>query len=145
MRRCNCLVYGILLLFMVTGGAYAQNRAETEIRQILAKQTAAWNEGNLAKFMIGYWNHDSLLFVGETGPTYGYQTTLENYKKGYPDKAAMGKLSFQIIQLKPLAANYYFVLGKWMLQRTIGNVSGHYTLLFRKIKGQWLIVVDHSS
>lgn len=145
MRRSNCLAYGILLLFMVTGEAFGQNKAEKEIRQILAQQTVAWNQGNLAAFMIGYWNHDSLLFVGRTGPAYGYQTTLENYKKGYPDTAAMGKLSFQIIQLKPLAADYYFVLGKWMLQRTVGNVSGHYTLLFRKIKRQWKIVVDHSS
>jgi len=26
-----------------------------------------------------------------------------------------------------------------------GDVGGHYTLLFRKIKGEWVIVADHSS
>ncbi|WP_204325570.1 hypothetical protein, partial [Stenotrophomonas maltophilia] len=79
--------------------------------------------------MKGYWKNDSLLFVGKTGPRYGFQTTLENYKKGYPDTTAMGQLSFNILQVKRLSPDYYFVVGKWMLKRSIGNLSGHYTLL----------------
>ncbi|WP_026768215.1 DUF4440 domain-containing protein [Asinibacterium sp. OR53] len=124
---------------------YAQHKDEQAIRQILTDQTTEWNKGNLEAFMKGYWKNDSLLFVGKTGPRYGFQTTLDNYHKGYPDTAAMGKLSFNIIQVKRLSPDYYFVLGKWMLKRSMGDLSGHYTLLFRKIAGQWKIVVDHSS
>ncbi len=124
---------------------YAQHKDEQQIRQILADQTTEWNKGNLEAFMKGYWKSDSLLFVGKTGPRYGFQTTLDNYHKGYPDTAAMGKLSFNILQVKQLSPDYYFVLGKWMLKRSIGDLSGHYTLLFRKIAGQWKIVADHSS
>jgi hypothetical protein len=57
----------------------------------------------------------------------------------------MGKLAFDIIQIKPLSADYYFVVGKWMLKRSIGDISGHYTLLMHRIKGEWKIVADHSS
>ncbi|HYH16418.1 MAG TPA: DUF4440 domain-containing protein, partial [Flavisolibacter sp.] len=71
--------------------------------------------------------------------------TLNNYKKGYPDTAAMGKLAFDIIQVKQLSTDHYFVIGKWMLTRSIGDVSGHYTLLLRRINGEWKIVADHSS
>jgi len=95
--------------------------------------------------MKGYWNSDSLLFVGKTGARYGYQTTLQNYKKGYPDAAAMGKLNFDILQVKKISGDCYFVLGKWALTRTIGDVSGYYTLIFRKIYQKWVIVADHSS
>jgi hypothetical protein len=70
---------------------------------------------------------------------------LNNYKKGYPDTAAMGKLEFNIISVQKLSGSYYTVVGRWFLKRSIGDVGGHYTLLFRKIKGQWVIVQDHSS
>ncbi len=133
-----------LLLFSFC--SVAQYHAdETAIRKILTSQTIEWNKGNIESFMQGYWKSDSLLFVGKNGPSYGFARTLANYKKGYPDTAAMGKLSFDILKVQRLSADHYFVLGKWMLKRSIGDLSGHYTLLFRKIGGEWKIVVDHSS
>ena len=123
----------------------AQNKDEQAIRNILNQQSIQWNKGTLEGFMKGYWESDSLLFIGKSGVEYGYKTTLDNYKKAYPDTAAMGKLAFDILKIQQLSADYYFVLGKWMLQRTIGNQKGFYTLLFRKIKKRWVIVADHSS
>lgn len=139
--------YFVLLLtaFLLYKNIIAQDKDELSIRKILADQTTEWNKGNIEAFMSGYWKNDSLLFVGKSGPNYGFRKTLENYKKGYPDTAAMGKLSFNILQVKQLGAGYYFVLGKWMLKRSIGDLSGHYTLIFRKIAGQWKIIADHSS
>ena len=57
----------------------------------------------------------------------------------------MGKLSFDIIMVKKLSNEYYYVVGKWMLKRSIGDLSGHYDLLIRRIRGEWKIVSDHSS
>lgn len=123
----------------------AQSKDENAIRQLLNRQSEDWNRGDIDGFMKGYWENDSLMFVGKTGVTYGYNNTLQNYKKGYPDTAAMGKLSFKFIKLKRLSSKYYFVVGKWYLKRSIGDISGHYNLLFEKINGQWVIIVDHSS
>ena len=75
----------------------------------------------------------------------GWQTTLDNYKRGYPDTVSMGKLDFNILIVKKLSDEYYYIVGKWHLQRTIGDLSGHYDLLFRKINGKWMIIADHSS
>lgn len=118
---------------------------ETEIRALLAKQTDAWNRGDVEGFMEGYWKNDSLMFIGKSGITYGWQQTLDNYKKGYPDKTAMGQLTFTLLEMKPLSKKYFSVVGKWHLKRTIGDLSGHYTLLLKKINGEWVIVKDHSS
>lgn len=115
------------------------------IRAVLDKQMKAWNEGSIEQYMQGYWKSDSLVFVGKNGPTYGYKETLERYKRSYSDTAKMGKLSFDILQVRQLNKEYYFVLGKWALKRTVGDIGGSFTLLFRKIKGEWLIVADHSS
>ena len=134
-----------LLVFSSYFIAAAQSAAENEIRDILNAQTVSWNKGNLDEFMQGYWNNDSLMFIGKNGVTYGYTNTLNNYKKSYPDTAAMGRLAFDIVQVKKLSPDYYFVIGKWMLTRTAGNLQGHYTLVFKKIGGKWKIISDHSS
>jgi ketosteroid isomerase-like protein len=136
----------ILITFILFSNRInAQNRDELSIIQILKTQEKAWNNGNLDAFMIGYWNNDSLMFIGKRGLTYGYNATLANYKKSYPDTAYMGKFSSTLISIKRLSNEYYFVIGKWELTRTVGNISGHYSLLFRKIKGKWVVVADHSS
>ena len=137
--------YLISFFVLLSFSANAQNKDEQAIRKILAHQITEWNKGNIDGFMKGYWENDSLLFLGKSGPKYGYANTLSNYKKNYPDTAVMGKLSFEVLKVQPLSPDTYFVVGKFMLQRTIGNLSGYYTLLFKRIKGEWVIVVDHSS
>lgn len=135
----------LLLLFLLPVTLFAQNKDEQAIRTVLDEQIKGWNSGNLEQYMQGYWHSDSLMFIGKNGVAYGWKTTLENYKKGYPDTTSMGKLEFSLIMLKPLSKEYYWVLGKWHLKRSIGDLEGHFTLLFRKIQGEWKIVADHSS
>lgn len=133
------------LFLFITSTLAAQSRDESAIRQLLDRQITDWNKGDVERFMKGYWENDSLMFVGKSGVTYGWTNTLNNYKKGYPDTASMGKLSFDIIKVKRLSKKYYFVVGKWFLKRSIGDVGGHYNLLFEKINGEWVIIADHSS
>lgn len=133
------------LILLLSLSAPAQNRDEQAVRSLLEEQSKAWNNGNIDEYMKGYWNSDSLVFIGKNGPKYGYKTTLENYKKSYPDTAAMGKLDFTLLELKRLSFQYFFVIGKWHLQRTAGDLQGHFTLLLKKIKNRWMIVADHSS
>jgi uncharacterized protein (TIGR02246 family) len=143
MYKKSLLLIGVFLVAVVT--TYAQSADEKAIRDLMQEQIATWNSGNIDAFMETYWKSDSLLFVGSKGPTYGWKNTLNNYKKNYPDTAAMGKLTFDILSIKPLSPEYSFVLGNWHLARSIGNVGGTFTLLFKKIEGKWLIVADHSS
>lgn len=133
------------LLFSIGLQAQTVIKDEASIREVLSKQNAAWNRGDLDNFMIGYWKNDSLMFIGKSGITYGWENTLKNYKKGYADTAAMGKLTFTLLHFNRLSKECYHVTGKWFLKRSIGDVGGHFTLVFRKIKGDWVIVSDHSS
>ena len=135
----------IITLLFITSSSFSQNKNETVIRKMLSAQETEWNKGNLESFMKGYWQNDSLLFIGKNGPKFGYETTLENYKKGYPDTAHMGKFTSTIISIKKLSKSYYFVVGKWFLKRSVGDATGYYTLLIQKINGEWVIVADHSS
>ena len=142
MRKIFSLFAITVLIFTAVS---AQSKDEASILSSIEQQRIAWNKGDLNSFMDTYWQSDSLMFIGKSGVTYGWQNTLDNYKKGYPDTAAMGKLDFNILEVKRLAVEYFFVVGKWHLTRSIGDVGGHFTLLFRKIKNKWVIVADHSS
>ena len=136
----------LLFTFLVFAAiSFSQNKDEMEVRNLLAEQTKQWNNGNIPAFMKTYWQSDSLMFIGKSGVTYGWQNTLQNYQKNYPDNAAMGQLKFELLEVKRLSPAYFFVVGKWFLTRSIGNIGGAFTLLFRKINNRWVIVADHSS
>jgi ketosteroid isomerase-like protein len=136
------------VLGLVLSGCAASRPVQqrTRIEQVLSTQTAAWNRGDLTGYMQGYWQSDSLVFIGKRGLTYGWQPTLDNYRRSYPDAAALGQLSFSNLRITPLGAEAAHVVGRWHLARpAAGDLSGHFLLVFRRIKGQWVIVADHSS
>ena len=120
--------------------------ARRAIVQVLTTQTAAWNRGDIPGFMQGYWHSDSLVFLGRKGPTYGWQPTLANYEKNYPDVAAMGQLDFSGLRVSLLAPEAAQVVGHWHLARpAAGDVQGYFLLVLRKIDGKWLVVADHTN
>ena len=138
---------GLIIVFILVAlGAGANNKkSERAIRAMLTAQVTEWNKGNIEGYMHGYWEHDSLLFIGSKGPRYGYDVTLKKYKEAYPDLAHMGQLTSVITRMEKLSGKCYFVVGTWALKRSAGDVGGSYTLLIKKIKGQWVVVADHSS
>lgn len=137
------LLISILILSAIS---CSQNSTEENdaIMKVMNAQEQAWSDGNVEDFMKGYWQSDSLMFVGKNGIKYGWQTTLDNYKKSYPDKAAMGKLEFDVIKLE-VNDNSAFMLGKWSLIRENDNPNGYFDLYWKKINGQWVITIDHTS
>ena len=136
-----------LIFILAFGQTHAQTASDRRaILAILNRQTADWNAGRVEAFMNGYWQSDSLTFVGKVGVTKGYEGTLASYKKRYPDRATMGTLRFDILKLEFQASGVAYVIGRWHLTRPqVGDVGGHYTLLWRKINRRWVIVSDHSS
>lgn len=136
----------VLLFCCISFSVFAQKETDRQaILKVLEKQRMDWNSGNIEAYMQGYLKSDSLLFVGKNGPTYGWQKTLDNYKKGYPDKNAMGFLTFGIKKVEFLNKDIAFVLGSWHLKREKDQPNGYFTLLLRKIDGFWKVIADHSS
>ena len=137
----NLVLIVIISFSMVANG---QNKDIWEIQKVMKLQELSWNEGNIDQFMEGYWKSDSLMFIGKNGIKYGWQTTLDNYKNSYPDKAAMGELNFEILKLEVNGLSAY-MLGKWKLVREEDTPNGHFTLYWKKIEDKWIITIDHTS
>ena len=113
-----------------------------EVFQTMESQQQAWNNGDIDGFMNGYWESDSLLFIGSSGVNYGYTTTLANYKKSYPNKEAMGTLTFNNRSWTPISESSALLIGSWRISE---DQHGMYSLVWKKTDGRWVIVADHSS
>ena len=134
----------IFIFFMICSLA---SFSQTEVAKVLDNMNAqekAWNEGNIEGFMKYYWKNDSLKFIGKSGITYGWQKTLDNYKKSYPTKVEMGILTFSIKEATLLSPESIYLIGQWQLKKD-KPAGGYFTLLWKKIKGDWVIVADHTS
>ena len=143
-------IAGAFLLLTVSSckTAYStsdQNSDMESIKIVLSNQEKAWNRGDIDAFMLGYLKSEELSFIRSKGVTKGWNATLANYKKGYPDKATMGILHFDIIELKTLSPQVAYMIRKYTLTREADMPSGYFNLLWRKIDGQWVICSDHTS
>ena len=117
-----------------------------EVAEVMRMQEEAWNAGDLEGFMEGYWKSDSLMFIGKDGMTHGHAQTLGRYKKGYPNREAMGTLTFDNHHWKSLGHGVGWLVGGWRLDKSEGEVvQGMYSLLWMNKAQGWVIVADHSS
>ncbi|MHB8485833.1 MAG: YybH family protein [Candidatus Acidiferrales bacterium] len=119
------------------------------IKSVLAQQVAAWNRGDIPAFMDGYWKSDDLEFVNAAGIFQGWQDVLKRYEHSYPDRAAMGHLTFSGVEIHALCPDAGFVVGHFRLDREKDGQKDHpegvFTLIFRKFPAGWKIINDHTT
>lgn len=127
-----------------TRGTSDENIAHA-LRALLSAQAEAWNRGDLDRFMQDYWKSDELTFSSGGKIQRGWQATMDGYRTRYPDKAQMGQVAFDELDFTSLGPDAQLVLGRWRLTRDSGPIGGRFTLVFRRIEGQWKIIHDHTS
>jgi hypothetical protein len=118
---------------------------EDRILAVLEMQQAAWNSGDIPGFMSGYWQSPDLRFASGGTVTKGWQQTLDRYTNNYKDRTTMGTLSFTNLEVSLISDGDAVVHGGWALERNGDAPSGLFTLLFREVDGEWLIVSDTTT
>ena len=134
------------LILSQTGFTQTTEQEDKEaILAVLKAQRLAWSDHNMEEFMEGYWKSDSLKFYGSNGVTYGWDNTLDRYKQAYPTPDHTGILSFKINAISKITDEAYYVMGEYHLKRTVGNATGIFMIIFKRIDGAWKIIADTSS
>ena len=118
---------------------------EAAIKSVLLNQESSWNQGDVDRFMEGYWKSADLTFAGTGGLNRGWEDVNARYRKQYPDRKTMGKLDFSGLEIRALGPDSALVLGRWHLQREAGEIGGVFTLVFQRFSEGWRIVHDHTS
>lgn len=131
-----------------TQRGFGQTAAPSESRAIasaLNEQVADWNRGDIPAFMRGYWKSGDTEFVNDAGILKGWDDVLRRYEKSYPNRAAMGHLTFSGLEIHVFCPDSAYVIGKYRLDREKDHPEGVFTLIFRKFGDGWKIVNDHTT
>lgn len=125
----------------------ARRAAADSVRSILQQQQRAWNQGDLEAFMQGYAAADTLRFASGGSVQTGWQTTLDRYQTRYPDRSAMGTLTFDRLDVDVIDPTWAMAFGRWRLERASDAPQGLFTLILRRPSpaDPWRIVHDHTS
>ena len=136
------VVNKLLLILIFPMLAFGQGDLQ-KIKEVLSKQEAAWNQGDIYGFMLGYWQSDKLQFSSRDVTTHGWVNTYKKYQKNYPTNEKMGKLQFEIIDLKLISDTAAIVNGKWeLIRKSSESLAGGFVLTFQKFNNDWLIIKD---
>ncbi len=125
-----------------SGGRDADREA---IGAVLRAQQSAWNRADIDAFLEGYWHSPELTFSGSSGVARGWSGVMARYKKNYPDRAAMGQLTFSELEFRFLWPDAALVLGRWHLKREKDDIAGVFSLVWQRFPEGWKIVHDHTS
>jgi ketosteroid isomerase-like protein len=120
------------------------NAIRDAIESVLRTQQDAWNRGDIDAFVEHYWNSEDVTFSSGGKTARGWESTVRSYRERYPTREAMGRLTFNKLEITPLG-DAALVLGEWRLERESEPLSGNFSLVFRKLDGRWVIVHDHTS
>lgn len=135
----------LLSLCPIFGQETVPKNDSLAIVQILYQQQSDWNRGDINAFMQGYVKTDQLVFSGASGPIYGWEATLDRYKKNYSNRVLMGKLKFDVLSMLLLSPHVIQLQGAYYLTREIDDSSGYFTLTWLKQEEKWSIISDHTS
>ena len=156
MSFCSRLSTAFLAIALVCLSAEAQQpqlttvpQVELDIVKVLLAQEAAWNRGDIEGFSQAYKNSPDTLFVTNM-VNRGFEGMVDAYRRDYPNKAAMGTLSFSELEVHPLDEHFAVVIGRYHLERSKtkkdgGNADGIFSLVLEKTDKGWKIIVDHTT
>jgi hypothetical protein len=117
----------------------------TAILKVVAGMEAAWNRGDFRGYMAGFKNPD-VTFVSGGKFQDSWQGTLDHYIRDYGGSAERrGKLHFYNMRVDLLAPDAAMFVGQYRLTRGPRVTEGVNTRLFRKVRGRWLITMNHVS
>jgi ketosteroid isomerase-like protein len=109
------------------------------------RMEAAWNRGDFRGYMAGFKKPD-VIFVSGGKFQQGWQGTLDHYVRDYGGSAERrGHLHFYNMKVDVLAPDAAMLVGQYRLERGARVTEGVNTRLFRKVRGHWLITMNHVS
>jgi ketosteroid isomerase-like protein len=134
----------VIAAFLALGIASPQ-ADKVAILSVIHRMESAWNRGDFRGYMAGFKNPD-VVFVSGGKFQAGWEGTLDHYIRDYggsPERR--GRLHFYNMKVDILAPDSAMLIGQYRLVRGPRATEGVNTRLFRKIRGHWLITMNHVS
>ncbi|MFQ5746071.1 MAG: YybH family protein [Gemmatimonadota bacterium] len=153
MRRVGAVLVGALLASGACRVEHVPNPGDdaaavrrAAILAMLEGSADAWNRGELEGFLDDYLDSPRTTYVGRGGLRTGFESIRERYAPLFAPGAPRDSLRFEDLSVRGLGSGYALATARWILYRD-GSVtgSGPFTLVLRRVGGEWKIIHDHSS
>jgi ketosteroid isomerase-like protein len=144
MRKFIFLLVPVMFCLGFRNQVAAASKIEGEILNVLERQKIAWNNKDIEGFMAYYWKSEDFVFQSGNNRVRGWRALLERYKKNYSGEN-WGKLDFTDLEIKSLAKNNAYVIGRWKVTAGEALKEGLFTIILRRFPEGWRIIHDHTS
>jgi len=141
------LIAPLFALALVAAAPVRAGEADDKaaILNVIATMEQAWNHGDFAGYMAGFWN-PGVVFVSGGKIQAGWQGTLDHYVRAYGGSPeTRSNLHFYDMTVDMLAPDVALLISHYHLERSDHPQEGINTRLFRKIGGRWVIAMNHVS
>jgi ketosteroid isomerase-like protein len=139
------VIAALLALAPIPAQAETPDEARAAILHTVSDMEAAWNRGDFEGYMAGFEN-PGVVFVSGGKMQADWQGTLDHYVRDYggtPERRGM--LHFYDMKIDVLAPDAAMLVGHYHLERPDHPQEGINTRLFRRVKGRWVIAMNHVS
>ena len=143
-QRC-VIALASLLVIGAPATAVDPTDVSTAIRSVLVTQGEAWNRGDLPTYLASFARNEGTRHVFNDEITVGYAAIEARFQSRYPDPSNMGTISFSNLEVSVLAPDAASAFAHWAFEHGDRSFAGIFTLIFRRIDGEWIIVHDHST
>lgn len=149
-RALSCAIGSVALLTSCapqrTAPARSRANLTAEVTTMFARSASAWNRGDLDTFMTDYLAGDRTTYVTSKGVIHGPAAIRERYAPRFAPGGMHDSLSFEGIEVDPLAPDVINVIAYYVLMRGDSLVArGPTSLVMVRQDGRLRIVHDHSS
>jgi ketosteroid isomerase-like protein len=153
--RHSLATFAVATLTAVTACAPRQTSAPTaaerdalarEVTAMLATSARAWNRGDLDAFMSDYYPGERTSYVTSRGLIHNPARIRERYAPRFAPGGVHDSLSFENVEVDPLAPDVVHVIAWYVLSRGDSTVArGPTSLVMLRHDGRLRIVHDHSG
>ncbi|MBC2778751.1 nuclear transport factor 2 family protein [Parasphingopyxis marina] len=112
-----------------------------------AEMRAGWNRGDIEAALSAYRDSSDMTWVNSSGVSRGFDDFAAEMRTAYADAPeTMGSYTAEILDGRALTQDSVLIVARWDIslgeERLYGGIS---TMLWRRIDGEWKIVLEHAS
>ena len=126
---------------------YTATHQQLQAVKVVLAQQAAWNAGDLDKFLSHYKDApETEVVLGSH--VRGFSNVRSAFHINYPTRDAMGTIEYMDVEALELGENFALATGRYRLERSKrggGGAEGNFTEVMEKTAKGWLVIFSETT
>lgn len=126
----------------------AHSIATIGVTEVLLRQQAAWNRGDLDALLATYAEDSTVRYSTGTESVHGIEAIRNRFRTAYPDQGELGTLRYHDVEITPIGGDHAIVFGRARVEGFRGAnapFESLFTLQLQRTTDGWRVVTDHTS